>query len=74
MNKMKSNQSNSRHTTPKVDLHGLKFAKIVFRVINNYRNICFTAARIAEPFQKATCKAQVVICNSLPKAEFTLLQ
>ena len=27
---MKSNQSNSRHTTPKVDLHGLKFAKIVF--------------------------------------------
>ena len=71
---MKSNQSNSRHTTPKVDLHGLKLAKIVFRVINNYRNIFFTAARIAEPFQKATCKTQVVICNSLPKAEFTVLQ
>ena len=28
--KMKSNQSNSRHTTPQVVLHGLKLTKIVF--------------------------------------------
>ena len=28
--KMKSNRSNSRHTTPQLVLHGLKFSKIVF--------------------------------------------
>ena len=28
--KMKSNQSNSCHTTPQLVLHGLKFSKIVF--------------------------------------------
>ena len=33
---MKLNQSNSRHTTLQVILYGLKFAKIVFRTINNY--------------------------------------
>ena len=27
---MKSNQSNSRHTTPQLVLHDLKFTKIVF--------------------------------------------
>lgn len=55
MNKIKLNQSNSRHTTPHVVLHGLKFALIVFRVVNNYCKIYFTAFRIVKPFRKATC-------------------
>ena len=55
MNKIKLNQSNSRHTTPHVVLHGLKFALIVFLVVNNYCKIYFTAFRIVKPFRKATC-------------------
>ena len=46
---MKSNQSYMyTHTTLQVVHHGRTFAKIVFRVINNYPKICFTAFGIAE--------------------------
>ena len=50
MNKIKLNQSNSRHTTPHVVLHGLNFL-----VVNNYCKIYFTAFRIVKPFRRATC-------------------
>ena len=58
LNKMKSNQSNLRHTTPLVG-----FSKIV-RVINNYGKICLTAFRTTEPFQRATCKYANVYAKS----------